>query len=190
MLVKEMRANGPDGVISMLREMEASGIASSQNYNQVVGLLLADKQFDDAFDLAMEAGNLDKASIVTFRPLMKYCCSTGNARVAKRVWRAMSHFGIDADQFVYAELMGALVRAQDLTAAKKVIAALTGSGMRPHIVLYNTLLKGYAKAADVRGAFNTLDQLVEYGVKPDETTFNTLLNTCVCARRTRIRWKS
>lgn len=181
-LVKEMRVNGPDGVLALLREMQTSGAASTQNFNQVVGLLLQDKQFDDAFELAVEAGNLEKANLATFRPLMKYCCSAGNSRMAKRVWRAMAHYGIDGDQFVFAELMGALVRAQDLTAARKVISALRRDGLRPHIVLYNTLLKGYAKTADVQSAFETLEELVRGGVKPDETTFNTVLNTCVRAK--------
>lgn len=81
----------------------------------------------------------------------------------------MTRNGIEGDMFLYAELMGALVRAQDMTAAQRVVTTLNNSGRRPHIVLYNTLLKGYAKQANVKKGFETIRIIEESGIKPDET---------------------
>lgn len=181
-LTSAARRNGVDAAVSLLSEMTAAGTAMTQNYNQVISLLIAQRRFEDAFKLAMDAADRGLSNIVTFRPLMKHCCGMGNGKGAKRVWRVMCDLGIEGDMFVYAELMGALVRAQDLAAADNVISSLTDAGMKPHIVLYNTLLKGVAKKADVRKAFAVLGQLTEIGVRPDETTFNTVINTCVRAK--------
>lgn len=180
-LVSEAKRNGAESMLRMFRQLldSESETVVSQNFNQCISILVSSKRFSQAFNLATEAGERSLANIVTFRPLMKHCCAMGDGASAKKVWRLMSHYGVTGDMFVYAELMGALVRSQDLPSARKVITALTNTGIRPHIVLYNTLLKGYAKTADVRAAFDTLDQLESEGVNPDETTFNTLLNTCV-----------
>jgi pentatricopeptide repeat protein len=181
-LVENARRSGVDAAVDMLWDMSEQGHAVSQNFNQVVSLLAADGRLEDGLELALEAGKRDFANIITFRPLMKLCCSSGDGRAAKRVWRTMVECGVDGDMFLYAELMGALVRSQDLVAAERVLESLQESGRRPHIVLYNTLLKGMAKQANVPQAFDVLDRLVASGVKPDETTFNTILNTCVRAK--------
>lgn len=181
-LVEEARQFGVDGAVDLLSEIDADGRAVSQNFNQVVSLLAADGRLEDGLSLALEAGKREFANIITFRPLMKLCCSSGDGRSAKRVWRAMVECGVDGDMFLYAEFMGALVRSQDLVAAERVLDSLHESGRRPHVVLYNTLLKGHAKQANVRQAFDVLDRLVSAGVNPDETTFNTILNTCVRAK--------
>jgi pentatricopeptide repeat protein len=181
-LVEEARRHGVDAALEMLWEISEQDRAASQNFNQVVSLLAADGRLQDGLDLALEAGKREFANIITFRPLMKLCCSSGDGRAAKRVWRAMVDCGVEGDMFLYAELMGALVRSQDTVSAERVLQSLHESGRRPHIVLYNTLLKGIAKQAKVQHAFDVLDSIIEAGVKPDETTFNTILNTCVRAK--------
>lgn len=181
-LVDQARRYGVDSAVDMLWELNDDGRAVSQNFNQVVSLLSGAGRLEDGLDLAREAGKRSLANIITFRPLMKLCCSTGDGKSAKRVWRSMVDCGVDGDMFLYAEFMGALVRSQDLTSAERVIESLQDSSRRPHVVLYNTLLKGYAKQANVEAAFVTLERLVGSGVYPDETTFNTILNTCVRAK--------
>jgi pentatricopeptide repeat protein len=181
-LVEEARQNGVDAAITLLWEISEQGRAASQNFNQVVSLLASDGRLQDGLDLALEAGRRNFANIITFRPLMKLCCASGDGRAAKRVWRAMVDCGVEGDMFLYAELMGALVRSQDTVSAERVLQSLNESGKRPHIVLFNTLLKGVAKQANVQQAFNVLDSIIEAGVRPDETTFNTILNTCVRAK--------
>jgi pentatricopeptide repeat protein len=181
-LVDEARRNGVDAAITLLWEFSEQGRAASQNFNQVVSLLAADGRLQDGLDLALEAGRRNIANIITFRPLMKLCCASGDGRAAKRVWRAMVDCGVEGDMFLYAELMGALVRSQDTLSAERVLQSLHESGRRPHIVLFNTLLKGVAKQANVQQAFSVLDSIIEAGVRPDETTFNTILNTCVRAK--------
>lgn len=181
-LVDMAKAHGVDAAIDLLWDYVDKGEAYSQNFNQAVSLLASDHRVDEGLELAIETGRRGFANIITFRPLMKVCCATGDGRTAKRIWRHMVDYGIDGDMFLYAELMGALVRSQDLKAAERVLDSLHESGKRPHIVLYNTLLKGVAKLADVELAFETLDRLVAFNVSPDETTFNTILNTCVRAK--------
>lgn len=153
----------------MLWSLSQNGTAVTQNFNQVVSLLSSKDRFEDGFELAEEAGRRGLANIITFRPLMKRCCALGDGRAAKRVWKAMTNCGIDGDMFLYAELMGALVRSQDMATAQRVLDTLYESGRRPHIVLYNTLLKGFAKRANVRKGFDIFQTIEESGIKPDET---------------------
>ena len=168
-LVLEAEENGVDSSVEMLRSMTRRGNVHVQNFNQVVSLLVSKKRFEDAFRLALEAGQRGMVNTLTFRPLMKNCCANGNGHSAKRVWKAMTEFGVEGDMFLYAELMGALVRSQDMGTAHHVIELLQKSGRRPHVVLYNTLLKGYAKRADVKGGFEVLRTIEDVGIKPDET---------------------
>lgn len=168
-LVNVAQRDGIDAAVEMLWSLSRDGIAVTQNFNQVVSLLASRGRFEDGLGLAEEAGRRGMANIITFRPLMKRCCSYGDGRGAKRVWRAMSQYGIDGDMFLYAELMGALVRSQDMASAHKVVNSLQDAGRRPHVVLYNTLLKGYAKKADVVQAFEVIRTIEECGVRPDET---------------------
>lgn len=174
-LVDAAQRDGVDAAVEMLWSMSKEGVAVTQNFNQVVSLLAAKGRFEDGMGLAEEAGRRGLANIITFRPLMKRCCSNGDGRGAKRVWKAMSVNGIDGDMFLYAELMGALVRAQDMSSAQKVVNSLQEAGRRPHIVLYNTLLKGYAKKADIQQAFEVIDTIETCGIRPDETV-------CTCHR--------
>ncbi len=168
-LTSVAKRDGVDAAVTLLSEIADEGLAAPQNFNQVVSLLVTKRKFEEGFRLALEAGNRGLANIITFRPLMKHCCTTGNGKGAKRIWRAMIDLGIEGDMFIYAELMGALVRAQDLTSAQKVISDLLDAGRTPHIVLYNTLLKGFAKRANVRKAFEILRTIEESGIRPDET---------------------
>lgn len=168
-LVSEAQRNGVESAVEMLWGYTEDGCAVSQNFNQVVSLLASCNHFEQGLELAIEAGRRGFANIITFRPLMKCCCAHGNGRGAKRVWKAMVEYGVDGDMFLYAELMGALVRAQDMISAHKVLTSLHNSGRRPHIVLYNTLLKGYAKKANVRKAFDILKKIDQAGIRPDET---------------------
>lgn len=168
-LVDAAQRDGVDAAVEMLWSLSRDGIAVTQNFNQVVSLLAARGRFEDGIELAEEAGRRGLANIITFRPLMKRCCSQGDGRGAKRVWRTMSQCGIDGDMFLYAELMGALVRSQDMISAQKVVNSLHEAGRRPHVVLYNTLLKGYAKRADVKRAFETMQRIEDSGIRPDET---------------------
>lgn len=181
-LVTEAQQNGLDSAMELLWSLTNDGTAVTQNFNQVVSLLAGKGRFDDGLQLADDAGRRGLANIITFRPLMKRCCAHGDGRGAKRVWKSMSRWGIEGDMFLYAELMGALVRSQDMTSAQRVLTSLHESGRRPHIVLYNTLLKGYARRANVRRGFEILNTIEEAEIKPDETTFNTLLNICVRAK--------
>lgn len=181
-LVSEANANGIDSAIEMLWSLNQDGQAVTQNFNQVVSLLASKGRFEDGLELAEEAGRRGIANIITFRPLMKRCCTIGDGKGAKRVWKAMSEYKVEGDMFLYAELMGALVRSQDMSAAHRVLSSLHESGRKPHIVLYNTLLKGYAKRANVKRAFEILETIEQAGIRPDETTFNTILNTCVQAK--------
>lgn len=172
-LVTEAKRNGVDSAVEMLWSFSQDGTAVTQNFNQVVSLLASRDRFEDGLELAADAGRRGVANIITFRPLMKWCCSNGDGRGAKRVWKSMSQYGIEGDMFLYAELMGALVRAQDMISAQKVVTSLHESGRRPHVVLYNTLLKGYAKRADVKRGFEIMKTIEESGIRPDETV-------CVC----------
>ncbi|KAI0559147.1 hypothetical protein FGB62_166g036 [Gracilaria domingensis] len=178
-LVHQARANGVDAAIEVLWRMTRDGKAVTQNYNQVISLLAAEDRFSDGLALADEAGKRGMANIITFRPLMKYCCTNGHGKSAKRVWNTMARHCIDGDMFLFAELMGALVRCEDLASAQKVLDSLVDTGRRPHIVLYNTLMKGFARKADIRRGFELFRAIENSSVKPDETTFNTLLNVCV-----------
>lgn len=178
-LVSEANRNGVDAAVEMLWSFSQDGMAVTQNFNQVVSLLAKKGRFEDGLALADEAGRLGLANIITFRPLMKRCCAMGDGRGAKRVWKVMSRWEVDGDMFLYAELMGALVRSQDLVSAQRVLTSLHDSGRRPHVVLYNTLMKGYARKANVRRGFEIFKRIEDAGIKPDETTFNTLLNICV-----------
>lgn len=180
-LVTEAQRNGVDSAVEMLWSLSKDGEAVTQNFNQVVSLLASCDRFEDGLSLAGEAARRGFANIITFRPLMKQCCSLGDGRGAKRVWKVMSKWGIDGDMFLYAELMGALVRSQDMVTAERILSTLLQSGQKPHIVLFNTLMKEHARKADVHRAFATLRTIEQAGVQPDETTFNTLLNTCVRA---------
>lgn len=168
-LVAVAKKDGLDAAVEMLWGFEGAGRACSQNFNQVVSLLASSDRFDQGLELAIEAGRRGLANIITFRPLMKYCCANGDGKGAKQVWRAMVDTGVDGDMFVYAELMGALVRAQDLVSAQKVLTMLHEAGRKPHIVLYNTLLKGFAKKANVRKAFEILRKIEQSAIRPDET---------------------
>lgn len=171
-LTATAKRDGIDAALALLSEIADEGLAASQNFNQLVSLLVTQRRFEDGFHLALEAGERGLANIISFRPLMKHCCMTGNGKGAKRVWKAMKSFNIEPDMFVHAELMGALVRAQDLSSAQSVLTELLDAGKTPHIVLYNTLLKGYAKKANVRKAFSILKEIDEYGIRPDETVRN------------------
>lgn len=168
-LMEVARRSGVDDGVRLLWEMEAAGTVKTQNFNQMISCFTARRRFEDAFDLAMKASDRNMVNIVTYRRLMKHCAVTGNGQGAKRVWHAMNDNGIEGDMFVYAELMGALVRSNDLAAAQKVIASLLENGTKPHIVLYNTLLKGVAKKSDVGKAFEILNQIARNGVWADET---------------------
>lgn len=168
-LVTEAKRNGVDAAVEMLWSLSQDGTAVTQNFNQVVSLLASRGRLEDGIELACEAGRRGVANIITFRPLMKWCCAHGDGRSAKRVWKSMSQYAIDGDMFLYAELMGALVRSQDMVSAQKVVTSLHESGRRPHIVLYNTLLKGYAKRANVKRGFEIMKTIDEAGIKPDET---------------------
>lgn len=181
MLVAEAQRNGVDAAIDMLWTMSRDGDAVTQNFNQVVSLLASRGRFEDGLDLADQAGQRRMANIITFRPLMKLCCTLGDGRGAKRVWKVMSKWHIDGDMFLYAELMGALVRSQDMGSAYRILDSLIDAGRQPHIILYNTLMKEFARRADVESGFETLATIEKAGIQPDETTFNTLLNTCVRA---------
>lgn len=186
-LVTEFERNGTDGAVRLLWQLCKDGLAVTQNFNQVVSLLASNGRFDDGLQLAIDAAKRGLANIITFRPLMKRCCSKGDGKGAKKVWKAMTQFDINGDMFLYAELMGALVRSQDLVSAQKVVDSLNQNGKRPHIVLYNTLLKGYAKRANVRKGFQILNTIEQIGVRPDETVslsyssslFHRLLNLCL-----------
>lgn len=180
-LVTEAQRNGVDSAVEMLWSLSQDGEAVTQNFNQVVSLLASHNRFEDGLSLADEAGRRGLANIITFRPLMKHCCSRGDGIGAKRVWKAMARWNVEGDMFLYAELMGALVRSQDMPSAQRILTSLQRSGRQPHIILYNTLMKEFARKADVRAGFDTLKTIEEAGIKPDETTFNTLLNTCVRA---------
>lgn len=182
-LVLEAERNGVDSAVKMLWSLCQNGLAETQNFNQVVSLLAANDKLDDGLALADEAAQRGLANIITYRPLMKWCCSNGDGRSAKRVWKAMNRWNIDGDMFLLAELMGALVRSRDMDTALRVIVSIHQSGRVPHIVLYNTLMKGYARESDVRSAFALLRNIEQSGIEPDETTFNTLINTCVRARK-------
>lgn len=168
-LVNEAEKHGVDAAIEVLWRMTKDGEAVTQNYNQVVSLLANHHRLDEGLALAEEAGKRGMANIITFRPLMKYCCAHGDGKAAKRVWNTMARYGIDGDMFLYAELMGALVRSQDLMSAHKVLNSLLDSGRRPHIVLYNTLMKGYARKADIKRGFDVFRMIENSNVKPDET---------------------
>lgn len=168
-LVSESQRNGLDSAIEMLWSMSKDGVAVTQNFNQVVSLLAAQHRFEDGLDLAAEAAKRRLANIITFRPLMKYCCACGDGNSAKRVWRVMIQHGISGDMFLYAELMGALVRAQDMVSAQRIVDSLLESGRKPHIVLYNTLLKGYAKKANVSKGFEVIRTIENARIRPDET---------------------
>lgn len=168
-LVAEAKRHGVDAAVELLWNLTQDGTAVTQNFNQVVSLLASRARFDDGLELAREAARRGVANIITFRPLMKFCCARGDARSAKKVWRAMAQYGIDGDMFLYAELMGALVRAQDMASAERVLSSLHESDRRPHIILYNTLLKGYAKRANVRKGFEIIKVIEEAGIRPDET---------------------
>lgn len=168
-LVTEAKRNGVDAAVEMLWSFSQDGTAVTQNFNQVVSLLASRGRLEDGLELASEAGRRGVANIITFRPLMKWCCSNGDGRGAKRVWKTMNQYSIDGDMFLYAELMGALVRAQDMVSAQKVVTSIHESGRRPHVVLYNTLLKGYAKRADVKRGFEVMKTIEESGIRPDET---------------------
>lgn len=181
-LVKCAKDHGIDAAIDMLWEANHQGRAVAQNFNQVTSLLASNGRFKDGLDLAKEAARRNFANVITFRPLMKYCCSIGNSSLARRVWNATIECGVKPDMFLYAEYMGALVRCQNLSEAEEVLQSIIASGRRPHVVLYNTLLKGIAKRADVTHAFNLLNGMVHHHVEPDETTFNTVLNACVRAK--------
>lgn len=168
-IVDTAEKSGLGSAITMLHALCQKGDVATQNFNQVVSLLANKGRFEDGLELAEEAARRGLANIITFRPLMKRCCAQGDGKAAKRVWKVMTRHGIDGDMFLYAELMGALVRAQDMQAAQKIVATLVESGRRPHIVLYNTLLKGYARRANVKRGFATLKTIEEAGIKPDET---------------------
>ena len=168
-LSKLAEKEGTEAAISLLRNEANAGRAVCQNYNQIVTLLAADDQLDRGMEMAVEAGARGLANILTFRALMKKCCMEGDGPGAKRVWKAMVDCGVEGDMFLYAELMGALVRAHDLITAQRVITSLRQSGKRPHIVLYNTLLKGFAKKANVKKAFDVLRTIEQEGIAPDET---------------------
>lgn len=182
-LVMEAETNGVDSAVKLLWSLCQNGLAETQNFNQVVSLLASNDRLDDGLALADEAAQRGLANIITYRPLMKWCCSHGDGRSAKRVWKAMNRWNIDGDMFLLAELMGALVRSRDMDTALRVIVSIHQSGRVPHIVLYNTLMKGYAREADVRSAFALLKNIEQNGIEPDETTFNTLINACVRARK-------
>lgn len=182
-LVQEAEANGVDSAVKMLWSLCQHGNAETQNFNQVVSLLAQNNRLEDGLALANEAAKKGLANIITYRPLMKWCCSNGDGRAAKRVWKAMNRWNIDGDMFLLAELMGALVRSRDMDSALRVISSIHESGRVPHIVLYNTLMKGYARESDVQNAFSVLRTIEKNGIEPDETTFNTLINACVRARK-------
>lgn len=168
-LVSIAQRDGVDAALDALWSLMQNGKAVTQNFNQVVSLLASKGRFEDGLALAAEATRLGLANIITFRPLMKRCCAHGDGRGAKRVWKVMSTCGIEGDMFLYAELMGALVRAQDIASAHRVLDSLHESGRRPHIVLYNTILKGYAKRANVRRGFEIMQTIEDSEIKPDET---------------------
>lgn len=168
-LVKKAQTHGLDAAIELLWRLSADGQAATQNFNQVVSLLANHNRFDDGLALADEAGRRDMTNIITFRPLMKYCCANGDGLGAKKVWKTMARHGVCGDMFLYAELMGALVRSQELMSAHKVLNSLLDAGRRPHVVLYNTLMKGYAKTADIKRGFDTLKMIENANVRPDET---------------------
>lgn len=168
-LVSEAEKHGVNAAIEILWRMTKDGEAVTQNYNQVVSLLASEDRLNEGLALADEAGKRGIANIITFRPLMKHCCAKGDGKAAKRVWNTMARHGVDGDMFLYAELMGALVRSQDLMSAHKVLNSLLDSGRRPHIVLYNTLMKGYARKADIKRGFDVFRMIENSSVKPDET---------------------
>lgn len=193
-LVSESQRNGIDSAIKMLWSMSKDGVAVTQNFNQVVSLLASHNRFEDGLELAAEAARRGLANIITFRPLMKYCCSSGDGSSAKRVWRVMSQYNINGDMFLYAELMGALVRAQDMVSAQRVVDSLLESGRKPHIVLYNTLLKGYAKKANVNRGFEVLRTVEDARIRPDETVRRSIFffsfACCEAISQCRVFWCS
>lgn len=180
-LVSEAKRNGVDSAIEMLWRLNRDGEVVTQNFNQVVSLLAGNGRFEDGLKLAEEASEKGLSNIITFRPLMKLCCSLGDGNGSKRVYKCMSKYNIEGDMFIYAELMGALVRSQDMASANFILKSLKDNGKQPHIILYNTLMKEFARRADVKSGFKTLETIELNDIKPDETTFNTLLNTCVRA---------
>jgi len=177
-LVAAAQRGGGRAAAAALDEMVAAGTAFQQNYNQAVSLLAADGDIEGGLALAATVADVGLANVITYRPLMKYCGSKGDAPHAMQTMAAMRGAGVVPDMFVYAELMSSLVRAGQVADAEGVLREIVADGRRPHVVLFNTLLSGYSREANVPRAMALISQLREAGLEPDETTFNIALDCC------------
>lgn len=181
-LVSAAHRGGGAAAAALLAEMVAAGTAFQQNYNQAVSLLAADGDIEGGLALAEDVAATGLANVITYRPLMKYCGSKGDADHALATMKAMKRAKVVPDMFIFAELMSSLVRAGRVMDAEGVLRDIVAEGRRPHVVLYNTLLSGYSREANVPRAMTLISQLREAGLEPDETTFNIALDCCTWGR--------
>lgn len=107
--------------------------------------------------------------------------TTGNTKLAFKLFRTLKEYGLQPTLPVYTSLFNAVANSKDssdLKKAKRLYEKLKEGGVNLNIFAYNAAIKAFAKHSTFQEVSMVLKDCITSGIEPDSYTISGMLQSC------------